>query len=249
MLEGRVALVTGASRGIGWATARRLACDGAAVVINYKSSPEPAIALAAEITALGGRARAVEADVADSPQLSSMLEEITTSLGPVDILVNNAGFVRDRLMLRMSEADWDSVWDTDYAGAAWLARAVLPGMNERGWGRVINIASIVGIAGNAGQANYAAAKGAIIGLTRDLAAGVAASGVTVNCVAPGYISTDATAAMADQHKDAWLNQIPMGRRGDVEEIASVLSFLASDAASYMTGQCIIVDGGLLNGRR
>ena len=159
MLQGRVTLETGASRGIGSATARRLAAAGALVAVNYFSSPEPAFVLCEEVSMAGGSAKAFQADVSDPGQTQAMLEAVTSELGPIDILVNNAGFVRDKLLLRMSEADWNVVWDTDYAGAARLARAVIPGMVEREWGRVINLASIVGVAGNMGQANYAAGQG------------------------------------------------------------------------------------------
>jgi 3-oxoacyl-[acyl-carrier protein] reductase len=248
-LNGKVALVTGASRGIGRAIARHLADSGAAVGINFNTSAGPAAELRDEIRSSGGRAATVQADVSRPEDLTAMLGTVAEELGQVDILVNNAGFVRDRLLLRMSEQDWDAVWATDYLGAARLARSVLPTMKSTGWGRIINIASVVGLAGNAGQANYAAAKGAMIGFTRDLAVSAAGKGVTVNCVAPGYIDTDATAVMDQQHKDAWLKQIPIGRWGDVEEIAAVVRFLASREASYVTGQCIIVDGGLLLSQR
>jgi 3-oxoacyl-[acyl-carrier protein] reductase len=248
-LQQRVALVTGASRGIGSATARRLARDGAAVAINYHKNAAAAQQVQQAIEAAGGRAIMVQADVGDSEQLANLLTTVERELGPIDILVNNAGFVRDRLLLRLTAEDWDAVWNADFEAVSWLSRAVIPSMKTRGWGRIINVSSIVGIAGNPGQANYAAAKAAVIGLTQDLALAVASSGITVNCVAPGYIDTDATSIMADEYREAWFEQIPMRRIGDPDEVASVIAFLASNDASYVTGQCIVIDGGLLLGRQ
>lgn len=247
-LEGKVALVTGASRGIGRVTAAKLAAMGAAVALNYKASAEPVTILQREIESGGGRALPVHADVSDAAQVDGMLMAITRGLGPPDILVNNAGFVRDRLLLRMSEADWQAVWDTDFVGSARLCRLLLPSMMGRGWGRIVNVASVVGIVGNAGQANYAAAKGALIGLTRDLATEAAPRGVTVNSVAPGYINTDATASLQPEHRDAWLQQIPMGRWGEPEEVSAAIAFLTGSGASYITGQCLVIDGGMLAAR-
>lgn len=247
-LGGNVALVTGASRGIGRATARRLAELGASVAVNYHASAAPAVELRDAIRVAGGRALALQADVADPAQVHGMLESITADLGTIDILVNNAGFVRDRLLLRMTDQDWDDVWATDYGGAALLARSVLPGMVERGWGRIVNVASVVGMVGNAGQANYAAAKGAMIGLTKDLSTKAARHNVTVNCVAPGYIATDATAALEREHREAWLKQIPMGRWGEPEDVAAAIAFLATPASAYITGQVLVVDGGMLTAR-
>lgn len=245
ILDSQVALITGASRGIGRATAIRLAADGIAVAINYNLSRAAAEAIVIGITKEGGTAMAFQGDVSLEGERATLVQAVGERLGPIDILVNNAGFVRDRLVLRMTKEDWTDVWQTDYSASAKLARALLPAMAQRGWGRIINVASIVGLAGNAGQANYAAAKGAIIGLTQDLAPAHARSGVTINSVAPGYIDTDATAAMDQQYRDAWLLQVPMGRWGNPEEVASVIAFLAGPDSSYITGQCIIVDGGLL----
>jgi len=247
-LDGKVALVTGASRGIGRVTAQRLAAMGAAVAINYNASAESARDLAREIAESGGRAVAIQADVAVSDQVERMIEDAESNLGPIDILVNNAGFVRDRLLLRMSEEDWDDVWGADYEGPAILARRLIAGMMTRRWGRIVNVASVVGMVGNAGQANYAAAKGALIGLTRDLATEAAPCAVTVNCIAPGYINTDATAALQPEHRDAWLQQIPAARWGEPQEVASAIVFLAGPEAAYITGQCLVVDGGMLTAR-
>jgi 3-oxoacyl-[acyl-carrier protein] reductase len=238
-------MVTGASRGIGRAIAQRLATHGCKVAINFNSSAHAANELVQAIARTGGQAVAFHADVSDPAQLTEMVSSVRRSFGEIDILINNAGFVRDRLLLRMTESDWTDVWNADFDGSFRLSELVLPGMAQRGWGRVVNISSVVGIAGNAGQANYAAAKGAIVGMTRDLAVAYAKSAVTVNCIAPGYIHTDATAALDDQYRRAWLEQVPMGRWGDAEEIAAVVGFLASDDASYITGRCIVVDGGLL----
>jgi 3-oxoacyl-[acyl-carrier protein] reductase len=247
-LEGKVALVTGASRGIGRRTAEKLYALGAAVALNYNASSEPAMMMAASIRQHGGRALPIQADVSDPKQCEAMINVVEHELGPIDILINNAGFVRDRLLLRMSVEDWDAVWATDFQGSAGLARLVMRGMIERNWGRVVNVASIVGLVGNAGQANYAAAKGAMIGLTKDLSTEAAKHNVTVNCVIPGYIATDATAALEKEHQDAWLAQIPMGRWGEPEEVAGAIVFLAGHDASYITGQSLVIDGGMLNAR-
>jgi 3-oxoacyl-[acyl-carrier protein] reductase len=217
---------------------------GYRVGLNYRSSRQDAEKAVEEIAALGGRAVALQADVADAGQASELVRRAEDQLGPLSVLVNNAGVTRDRLLLQMSDEDWDITWNTDLVGARAVARAALASMEGRG-GRIVNVGSVVGVTGNPGQANYAAAKSALLGLTRELALRGATCGVTVNCVLPGYILTDATAGFTDQQRESWLRRIPMGRPADAEDVVEAVLFLACGRTGYITGQCITVDGGLL----
>jgi 3-oxoacyl-[acyl-carrier protein] reductase len=241
-LAGQTALVTGSTRGIGLGIARALHAAGAAVAVHGRSA-EQAVAVAAE---LGGTDRAigVAADVADPEQVAEAIEAVESTIGPITILVNNAGMTRDNLLIRMSDDEWDAVLRTNLTGAFHTMRAVAKGMMKRRSGRIINIASVVGIVGNKGQANYAASKAGLIGLTKAVAKEYASRNILVNCVAPGYISTDMTAALPPEASDALLGAIPLGRFGQADEVAGVVLFLASDFARYLTGQVIAVDGGM-----
>lgn len=242
---GRVALVTGGSRGIGRAIALRLAQDGIAVAVNYRGNAEAAAAIVAQIEAAGGRALALGGDVATSAGAAKLVTDTVAGLGRLDILVNNAGITRDNLTLRMSEEDWDAVLSTNLKGAFLCAKAALrPLLKARASGRIISISSVVGIVGNAGQANYSAAKAGLIGLTKSLAKEVASRGITVNAVAPGFINTDMTAGLAAELAEGALKAIPLGRFGEAEDIAEAVAFLASPAARYITGQVLSVDGGM-----
>jgi 3-oxoacyl-[acyl-carrier protein] reductase len=240
-----VALVTGASRGIGRVIARRLADSGIAVAINYHSSESEAQALASEIEASGTKAVALQADVSCPTEAADLFRRAEDVLGPVDIVINNAGITRDRLLIQMSEADWAATWTTNLAGPRALGRVAVEVMCGRMRGRLVNIGSVVGSIGNAGQSNYAASKAALLGLTRQLALEAASSGVTVNCVVPGYILTDATAHLSEAHRAQWLQQIPMRRYATTNEVADIAVFLVGPGAAYITGQCVAVDGGLL----
>ncbi len=242
---GRVALVTGGSRGIGRAIALRLAQDGIAVAVNYRGNAEAAAVIVAQIEAAGGRALALGGDVATGAGAAKLVADTVAGLGRLDILVNNAGITRDNLTLRMSEEDWDAVLSTNLKGAFLCAKAALrPLLKARGNGRIISISSVVGIVGNAGQANYAAAKAGLIGLTKSLAREVASRGITVNSVAPGFINTDMTAALGAELAAGALKAIPLGHFGEAEDIAEAVAFLASPAARYITGQVLSVDGGM-----
>ncbi len=241
----RVALVTGGARGIGRAIALRLAQDGIAVAINYRGSADAAAEVVEQITAAGGRAVAIVGDVAADGEAAKLITETVAQLGRLDILVNNAGITRDNLTMRMSEADWDAVLTTNLKGAFLCAKAALrPLLKARESGRIISISSVVGLMGNAGQANYAAAKAGLIGLTKSLAKEVASRGITVNAVAPGFISTDMTATLPDDVQEAAKKLIPLGQFGEPADIANTVAFLASPAARYITGQVISVDGGM-----
>jgi 3-oxoacyl-[acyl-carrier protein] reductase len=242
-LAGQVALVTGASRGIGAAIAAELAAAGATVVVNYASSPVAAESVVAAIQTAGGQAWAHRANVAEEEQVEAMVKAVLDKEGRLDVLVNNAGITRDGLLMRMKSADWQSVIDLNLSGVFLCTRAVSRSMLKARSGRIINITSVVGLMGNPGQANYSAAKAGVIGLTRSTAAEFASRGVTVNAVAPGFIESDMTAAL---DKEPILKAIPLGRMGQPTEVAGAVRFLAADpAAAYMTGQVLQVDGGMV----
>lgn len=241
-LNGKTALVTGASRGIGRAIALRLAEDGANVAVIYAGSADKAKAVVNEITALGVNAKAYRCNVADSAAVNETVKAVTNDLGKIDILVNNAGITRDGLMLRMKDEDFDAVLNTNLKGAFNMIRACYSGFIRKKSGRIINISSVSGIMGNAGQANYSASKAGVIGLTKSVARELASRGITCNAVAPGFIQTDMTENLGDNNP--LLNSIPLGRMGKPEDIAAAVAFLASDSAAYITGEVLKVDGGL-----
>lgn len=241
----QVAMVTGASRGIGRATAIALGAAGCAVCVNYRTQAEAAEEVVATITSAGGRAVAVQADISKRVDVDVLFRQVQEMLGPVAILVNNAGITRDMLLLRLSDDDWDQVLDTNLRGAFMCTKAAMRAMLKARWGRVINISSVVGLVGNPGQANYAAAKAGMIGFTRAVAREVANRGITINAVAPGYITTDITGDLPAEIKARVLDAIPAGRFGTPEDVADVVAFLASDASRYITGQVLNVDGGFV----
>lgn len=244
-LDGKVALVTGASRGIGRGIALRLARDGATVAVNYRTDEEGAAGTVAQIEAIGRSAIPLQADVGVAEEAAALVAATTRELGGLHILVNNAGISADMLTVRLSEEDWDRVLDTDLKGAFLTIKAGLRPMMRQRWGRVINIASVVAYTGNAGQASYAAAKAGLLGLTKSVAREVATRGITANVVAPGLVDTAMTDVLSDEIRTWMLNQVPMGRVGTVEDVAAAVSFLAGDGASYMTGQVLKVDGGMV----
>ena len=241
-LTGRVAVVTGASRGIGRAVARELAATGVRVLAGARD--HNADAVAAEIAAGGGTAHAVSVDVMDSASVGRMIGTALDRFGRVDILVNNAGIARDQLLVRMKRDEWDAVLATNLTAAFTCAQAALRPMLKQRFGRIISISSVVGQMGNAGQANYAASKAGVIGMTKSLAREVASRGITVNVVAPGMIDTEMTRAVMQASRAAWASEIPLGRLGTPEEVAAAVGFLASDKAAYITGQVVGVNGGL-----
>ena len=243
-LGGKVALVTGASRGIGRATATVLAGCGAAVIVNYRGQAGAAAEVVAQIEAAGGRATAVQADVSDAGDVERLVKTTTETYGSLHILVNNAGIARDNLLLRMKDDEWDSVIDTNLRGTYLLTKAVLRPMMRARRGRIITITSVIGLLGNAGQANYAAAKAGLIGFTKSVAREMASRGITANAVAPGFVETDITAGLSDSVRETALAAIPLGRWAQPEEVANVVAFLSSDAAAYITGQTLAVDGGM-----
>jgi 3-oxoacyl-[acyl-carrier protein] reductase len=244
LLAGQVAIVTGGSRGIGRAIALALAGEGCRVAINYYRNAEAARQVVQEIEALGSQALAVQADVSQGAEAQALIERTLEAFGTVDILVNNAGITRDGLLMRMSEADWDAVLDTNLKGAYHCIKAVQRTLLRKRAGRIIQISSVSGLRGNAGQANYAAAKAGLIGLTKAVARELAPRGITVNAVAPGFIETDMTHALGDETVAQVQTQIPLGRLGRPEDVAAAVLFLASPQAAYITGQVLCVDGGL-----
>jgi len=240
-LGGRTALVTGSTRGIGLAIARALHGAGARVAVHGRDLSR-AEAVAA---GLGDGTAGVACDVADAAQVEAAVAAAERALGPIDILVNNAGLTRDNLLLRLTDADWDAVLDANLKGAFHTTRAVIKGMMKRRWGRIVNVTSIVGLTGNKGQANYAASKAGLIGFTKSVAKEYASRGILANCVAPGFIETDMTAALPDEARATLLQGIALGRLGRPEDVAGMVLVLASDLASYVTGQVLVVDGGMV----
>ena len=225
--------------------ALRLAERGWAVAVNYRAARPEAEEVVAQIAQGGGNAIALQADVSLPEEAAALVHRAEEALGPLAVAVNNAGITRDRLLVQMSEEDWETIWSTDLAGPRVLARLAARSMAAAGGGSLVNIGSVVGVAGNAGQANYAAAKSALLGLTRELAVSCGVQGVTVNCVVPGYIVTDATAHLNAQQRHQWQERIPMRRFADPAEVADLVLFLCGRGGSYITGQCIAIDGGFL----
>lgn len=244
-LEGKVAIVTGASRGIGRAIAEDLAANGASVVVNYNQSADEAQEVVATIAESGGRAVAIQADVSDLAAAQELAKATRAEFGRIDILVNNAGTTRDQLLMLMKESDWDTVIDTNLKSMFNCCKAVLrPMLRQKSGGRIINISSVVGLAGQGGQTNYAASKAGIVGFTKSLAKEMGPRQITVNAIAPGYFPTELTAGLPEEMVEKALDYIPLGRLGKVEEVAHLVTFLASPKATYITGEVIRVDGGM-----
>ena len=243
MLAGRVAMVTGASRGIGRAIALQLAAEGA-TVIGTATSEGGAQGIGAALAEAGGKGAGRVLDVREAEQCDAVVAAVQKEFGDIHVLVNNAAVVRDNLALRMKDAEWDEVIETDLRSVFRLSRAVMRGMMKARWGRIVNITSVVGAAGNPGQANYAAAKAGVVGMSKSLARELGSRNITVNCVAPGFIDTDMTRALSEEQRAALLTQIPLGRLGQASEIAGAVAFLASPAGGYVTGTVLHVNGGM-----
>lgn len=243
-LAGRVALVTGGSRGIGRAIALALAASGASVVVNYRGNEAAASEVVEQITSTNGNALAIQSDVSDPANHEALIKATTDAFGRLDILINNAGIARDNLLLRMKTDELDDVLNTNLRGVMLLTKAALRPMMKNKWGRIINMSSIIGLTGNAGQSNYAATKAGLLGFTKAIALEMASRNITANAICPGFIDTDMTAhAMSDDLRAKAMERIPLGRLGTPDDIANTVVFLASDAASYITGQTLAVDGG------
>ncbi len=244
METGKIALVTGAGRGIGAACARKLAAMGHTVIINYNGSKAAAEEVAAQIAADGGKAVTMQCNVSDPEAVSAMVDAIQKEYGSVDILVNNAGITRDELMLRMKPEDFDAVVRTNMTAVFYVMQACIRGMIKKRKGKIVNISSVSGVMGNAGQINYSAAKAGVIGMTKTAARELAGRNITVNAVAPGFITTDMTNALPDAAKEGILSKVPMGRGGKPEDVANAVAFLCSEESDYITGQVLCVDGGM-----
>ena len=242
--ENKIVLVTGAGRGIGASIAKRFASEGAEVIVNYSGNDEAAQKTVDEITATGGQAQKYKCSVNDSERVKVMIDEIIKEFGRIDILVNNAGITKDGLMLRMTDEDFDRVIDVNLKGTFNCTKYVSKYMLKQKSGKIINISSVVGLSGNAGQVNYSASKAGIIGITKSAAKELSSRGITVNAVAPGYVDTDMTKVLSDNIRNEILKNIPLQRMGNVEDISNCVAFLASEDASYITGQVISVDGGM-----
>jgi len=243
-LDGKIAVVTGGGRGIGQAVSERLAAMGAKVMVNYVSRPEPALTTVARIEAAGGKARALQFDVADGQAVEEALAAVAKEEGRIDILVNNAGITRDGLLMKMKEEAWDAVMDTNLKGAFNCIKAVSRVMMKQRAGRIVNISSVIGFSGNAGQVNYASAKAGMIGLTKSVAREFASRGITVNAVAPGYIETEMTAGLSEELTAKIMAEIPLARLGSPADVAAAVAYLVTDEAAYVTGQSIHVNGGM-----
>ncbi|QXM05889.1 3-oxoacyl-[acyl-carrier-protein] reductase [Crassaminicella indica] len=243
-LAGKVAVVTGGSRGIGKAIALKLASLGANIVVNYTSNAAKAEEVVKEIKDMGKFAIALKADVSNAEEVQSFIKEVEEKFDTIDILVNNAGVTRDTLLMKMKEEDWDKVMNINLKGTYNCTKAVIRKMMKQKSGKIVNVASVVGITGNAGQANYAASKAGVIGFTKSIAKELGSRGINVNAVAPGFIETDMTDVLSDKVKEELIKQIPMKKLGKAEDVANVVAFLCSDQASYITGQVLNIDGGM-----